>query len=79
MSKSMEASEDRKRAVLAKQLVMTRQSWEALQEHGVTEDTDLRLDFLYYAPNEQAARALAAFLDGETDYDVMVESSGGGC
>ena len=78
MTIGMEASEGHKRTVLAKQLAMNRQSWSALQQHGATEDTDLRLDFFYNAPNERAARALAAYLNGETDYEVRVGSAGGG-
>jgi hypothetical protein len=57
---------------------MNRQSWPALQEHGVTEDTELRLDFFFVAPGEQQARALAELLQRETDYGVRVGSSSGG-
>ena len=31
--------------ILAKQLAMSRQTWAALQQHGVTEESRLRLDF----------------------------------
>lgn len=44
--------------------------WEALQKHGVTEASELRLDFFYDAPNPSAAKQLAEFLRKETDYDV---------
>lgn len=57
------------------QLAMNKQSWQALQGHGVTEESELRLDFFYVAPSEQQAKALAAFLQDETDYDVRVDSS----
>ena len=57
---------------------MNRQSWPALQQHGVTEETELRLDFFYVAPAEKQARALAEVLQRETDYEVRVGSSGGG-
>jgi len=63
---------------LESQLAMNRQTWQALQEHGVTEESTLRLDFFYVAPGEQQANALATFLREETDYDVTVSSSGGG-
>ncbi|HVM56478.1 MAG TPA: ribonuclease E inhibitor RraB [Gaiellaceae bacterium] len=57
---------------------MNRQTWQALQQHGVTEQSKLRLDFFYIASSEQQANALASFLRDETDYDVGVSSSGGG-
>jgi hypothetical protein len=66
------------REVLAQQLAMNRQSWLALQEHGMTEESELRLDFFYVSPSEQQANALRAFIQDETDYDVRVGSNGGG-
>jgi hypothetical protein len=63
---------------LSSQLAMNRQSWRALQENGVTDETELRLDFFYVAPGEQEANALASYLQAETDYDVSVGSSAGG-
>jgi hypothetical protein len=36
--------------VIARQLAMNAQTWEALQELGVTEQTELALDFFYEAP-----------------------------
>jgi hypothetical protein len=63
---------------LAAQIAMNRQSWQALQSHGVTDGSELRLDFFYMAPGEGQANALAAFLQDETDYDVTVGSAGGG-
>jgi hypothetical protein len=62
--------------LLAKQLVMNQQTWVALQKHSVTEDTELRLDFSYNAPNRESAEILRAFLVQETDYEVRVESEG---
>lgn len=63
---------------LESQLAMNRQTWQALQQHGVTEASKLRLDFFYVAPGEQQANALAGFLREETDYDVAMSPSGGG-
>jgi len=57
---------------------MNKQTWQALQAHGVTEDTDLRLDFFYIAPREQPARALVALIERETDYDITVASNAAG-
>ncbi|MFO0913574.1 MAG: ribonuclease E inhibitor RraB [Pirellulales bacterium] len=55
---------------------MNRQTWAILQQHGVTEQTQLRLDFSYNAPNRQAAETLVSLIREQTDYDVRVESSG---
>jgi hypothetical protein len=62
--------------ILATQLAMNRQTWAVLQQHGVTEQSQLRLDFSYNAPSKDAAEALVALIQEQTDYDVRVESSG---
>jgi Regulator of ribonuclease activity B len=62
--------------ILAKQLAMNHQTWSALQKHGVTEKSKLRLDFSYNSPNRQAADGLCALLREQTDYEVQVESVG---
>jgi hypothetical protein len=62
--------------LLAKHLTMNRMTWTVLQRHGVTQQSKLRLDFSYNAPNRAAADGLAALLRDETDYDVRVESQG---
>jgi hypothetical protein len=59
--------------VLRQQLAMNPQTWAALQEHGVDESTELRLDFFYVAPGQSEAETLGAFLRRETDYNVGVE------
>jgi hypothetical protein len=64
--------------VLEAQLAMNSDAWEQLRQHGVTEDTDLRLEFFYIAADEQAAQGLAAFLQAETEYEVTVGSSTSG-
>lgn len=74
----MTSESGKHRETLARQLAMNKQTWETLQEVGVTEESELRLDFFYVAPGDQPAHALAAFLQAETDYDVQVVSSGGG-
>ncbi len=62
--------------ILATQLAMNRHTWAALQQHGVTETSDLRLDFAYNAPSRAAAEALKSLIQEQTDYDVRVESGG---
>jgi hypothetical protein len=64
--------------VLAQQLAMNKQSWAALQEYGVTDESELRLDFFYVAPSQAEAEGLRTFIEAETDYDVRVGSQGGG-
>ena len=62
--------------ILARQLVMNRETWAALQRHGLTEQSNVRLDFTYRAPTKEAARSLEALLRDQTDYSVSVESQG---
>ena len=69
--------DSRYRRILTKQLVMNEQTWHALRDRGVTEATELRLDFSYSAPDRSSAESLRAVLAEQTDYDVMVRSSGG--
>jgi hypothetical protein len=60
--------------LLATQLVMNRRTWAELERHGITEESELHLDFSYDAPSHEAAEGLRAFLHEQTDYDVRVES-----
>jgi hypothetical protein len=60
---------------LAHQLEMNRVTWAELQKHGVTEKTELRLDFSYVAPGQHQAEALAQAIRSRTDYDVEAGSS----
>jgi hypothetical protein len=55
---------------------MNGHTWAALQKHVVTQDSQLRLDFCYYAPSHEAADKLCALLREQTDYEVTVESGG---
>jgi Regulator of ribonuclease activity B len=62
--------------ILASQLAMTRETWKALQNNGISEQSELRLDFFYNAPTSTAATELAALIREQTDYDVHIERSG---
>lgn len=76
----MSADEERTaryRALLSRQLAMNAQTWGVLQARGVSETTELRLDFAYRAPNEAGAIALRDLLSTETDYEVRADSDGG--
>ena len=55
---------------------MNRKTWVTLQKHGVTEQSQVRLDFSYNAPSREAAESMVALIKEQTDYDVRVESSG---
>jgi hypothetical protein len=52
---------------------MNEQTWQVLQENGVSEETPLALDFSYAAPGRSAAEQLRDFLTEETDYAVSVQ------
>ena len=56
--------------LLDRQLRENRDIWAQLEEHGIDDDSVLRLGFLYAAPGEPEARRLAEFLRAETDYEV---------
>jgi hypothetical protein len=43
-------------------LAMNEQTWRALQDHGITPASEVRLDFAFRAPNEAAALALKDLL-----------------
>ena len=68
--------DSRYRRLLAKQLTMNAATWAALQSHGVTPTSELRLDFSYVAPDQVSAEALKRVLDEQTDYSVEVQSEG---
>jgi Regulator of ribonuclease activity B len=60
---------------LSHQLEMNRVTWAELQKNGVTEETELRLDFLFVAPGQHQAEALAQTIRSRTEYDVEASSS----
>ena len=49
---------------------MTIETWNALQDRGVHEQSVLRLEFFFEAPDGAAAERLATFLARETDYEL---------
>jgi len=58
--------------LLARQLTMTRAMWNSLVAHGVTESTQISLDFSYRASSYDRANDLQRFLVEEADYKVRV-------
>lgn len=63
--------------LLKLQLGKNRDIWAGLREHGVDDDSELRLGFVYIAPGEPEARSLEAFLRSETDYDLEARARPG--
>ena len=61
--------------ILQSQLAMNAKTWQALQHHGVDEETEVRLDFFYEAPDLDSANELATFLTAETDYEVRADKN----
>lgn len=62
-------------SILATQLAMNEQTWSALQDHGVSEGTELVLDYFDLAPGETEGLQLLAFIADETDYRVELRSN----
>ncbi len=53
--------------------------WKNLQEKfGVSEQTDVRLAFIYLAPGREEAERLTDFLGEETDYEVEIREQAKG-
>jgi sarcosine oxidase gamma subunit len=52
--------------------------WQNMKRLGVSEDTLLRLAFIYLAPGEEAASVLVRFLAQETDYEVQARERAAG-
>lgn len=63
-------------AILAKQLAMNVATWAQLEGNGVKPDTELQLDFTYYAPSQTAAEKLRDMLS-EYEYAVLIEKTDG--
>jgi len=57
---------------LQQQLVRTRATWARLNEHGITNGSQVQLDFFYAARTNASARQLKQFLEQETDYHMLV-------
>jgi hypothetical protein len=62
---------------LTRQVGMCSQTLDALRQHGVTNETQLRLEFFFYTNTPQKASALAASLRGR-GYSVEHGPSTGG-
>jgi len=63
--------------LLEHQLSRNRDIWAGLREHGVDDDSEVRLGFVYIAPGVAEADQLVAFLRQETDYDVSTRERPG--
>lgn len=67
--------EDKYNQNLKKQVSMNTETWETLQHKGVTEDTEVQLDFFYDSPSKEKAEQLQELLN-EYDYEVLIAQSG---
>ena len=56
--------------LIAAMVARNRQLWELLERAGVTEETELRLEFFYDSAGDAGDAELAEFLGRETDYEV---------
>jgi len=63
-------------ALIASMIARNRLLWAALQDAGVTEQTELRLDFFYESAGSTGDAQLADLLRRETDYDVQIQDGG---
>lgn len=61
-------------ADLRRLLETNRAKWAELQEQGITEDAELRLDFFFVAPGQHQAEALAQAIRARTEYEVEAGS-----
>jgi Regulator of ribonuclease activity B len=59
------------------QLEMSKQTLEALRRHGLTDETEVQIDFYFVAPNEKSARSLAQHLEENDCLELQCEKSGG--
>jgi len=62
--------------ILAKQIAMNRSTWDSLQKHGITEESQVELEFSYNAPSQKSADGMCALIKEQTDYDARTVSSG---
>lgn len=65
------ATEDSYIQNLRLQLAMNAETWKALLRNGLKPDTELQLDFYFYAPSEEKAQHLKDLLE-EYDYEVEI-------
>lgn len=66
---------DKYEAILAKHLAMNAATWAQLEKHGVMPNTELQLDFTYYAPSKEKAERLQGVLS-EYEYSVVLKKTG---
>ena len=65
--------QDQFQSILANQIAMNQGTWKALLAHGLKPESEVELDFHYYA---QSKERFGAYLRTETGYAVAVQSSG---
>jgi len=63
--------------LLDQHLARNQDIWAGLREHGITDESRLRLGFIFVAPGVAEADQLVAFLHEETDYEVRTRERPG--
>ena len=69
------SANDKYESIRAKQLAMNAATWAQLQRRGVQPETELQLDFTYYAPSKEKAERLKAVL-AEYEYAITLKRIG---
>ena len=63
--------------LLEQQLSRNKDIWAGLREHGLEDENEVRLGFVYVAPGEAEAQGLVDYLRDETDYEVSARERPG--
>lgn len=56
---------------------MNELTWNKLIESGLTEQSQIRIDFFYASETKESAHDLERFLTEQTDYETSVDSANG--
>src|ERR1043165_4236389 len=59
--------------IVNEQLAMNEITWQKLIQNGLTSNSEVQLDFSYFATSKGNVEALRNFLNNETDYDVLIK------
>jgi hypothetical protein len=63
--------------LLEQQLDRNKDIWAGLREHGLEDEDEVRLGFVYVAPGEAEAQGLVDYLRDETDYELSARERPG--
>jgi hypothetical protein len=63
--------------LLEQHLHRNKDIWVGLREHGLEDENEVRLGFVYVAPGEAEAQRLVDYLRNETDYELSARERPG--